>query len=150
MRSRNVELAVGLFMMAGFIAFVYLAMRVSGLAFDGGQEGYRVYARFENVGSLKPRSKVTLAGVEVGRVIKVSLDSEDFVAVVEIEINADVDNLSLDSSASIMTSGVLGEQYVALEVGAEEAYLAAGDEIEDTYSALVLEELVGKLLFNFK
>jgi len=83
-------------------------------------------------------------------VIKVSLDSEDFVAVVEIEINADVDNLSLDSSASIMTSGVLGEQYVALEVGAEEAYLAAGDEIEDTYSALVLEELVGKLLFNFK
>ena len=150
MRSRNVELAVGMFMLIGVIAFVYLAMRVSGLAMDDGDSGYKLYARFENVGSLKPRSKVTVAGVAVGRVVNIHLDRDDFVAVVEMEINAKVDNLTSDTSASIMTAGVLGEQYLALELGAEEDFLQEGDEIEDTLSALVLEELIGKFLFNSK
>ncbi|PCI41603.1 MAG: outer membrane lipid asymmetry maintenance protein MlaD [Moraxellaceae bacterium] len=150
MRARNIELAVGIFMLIGVLAFVYLAMRVSGLAMDDGGSGYTLYARFENVGSLKSRSKVTIAGVVVGRVVNVHLDREDFVAVVEMEISAKVDNLTSDTSASIMTAGVLGEQYVALELGAEEDFLQAGDEIEDTLSALVLEELIGKFLFNAK
>lgn len=150
MRSRNVELAVGMFMLAGLAAFVYLAMRVSGLALEEGAAGYTLSARFENVGSLKPRSKVTLAGVAVGRVVNITLDREDYVAVVEMEINPAVDNLTTDSSASIMTAGVLGEQYIALEVGAEDDFLQDGDEIDDTLSALVLEELIGKFLFNAK
>lgn len=148
MRSRNVELTVGVFMIAGLMAFVYLAMQVSGLAFDEGKEGYRLFARFENMGGLKVRSKVTLAGVTVGRVKQITLDQEDFVAVVEMEIDPEVDTLTTDSSASIMTAGILGEQYIALSVGAEDEFLKDSDEIEDTQSALVLEELISKFLFN--
>lgn len=148
MRIRTIELSVGAFMLAGFAALVFLAIKVSGLTTESAQETYRVTANFENIGGLTERAKVTMAGVVIGRVSSIYLDKEDYVAVVEMDIFKHVDNLSIDSTASILTAGILGEKYIGIMVGAEEEFLQDGDEIWDTQSALVLEDLVAKFLFN--
>jgi len=148
MRIRTLEISVGAFMVAGFAALIFLALKVSGLTLDAAEESYEVTARFENIGGLTVRAKVTMAGVVIGRVSNIYLDKEDFVGVVEMDIYNQFDNLSIDSTASILTAGVLGEKYIGIVVGAEDEYLAEGDEIEDTQSALVLEDLVSKFLFN--
>jgi len=135
-------------MVAGFAALIFLALKVSGLTLDAAEESYEVSARFENIGGLTVRAKVTMAGVVIGRVSNIYLDKEDFVGVVEMEIYNQFDNLSIDSTASILTAGVLGEKYIGIVVGAEDENLTDGDEIEDTQSALVLEELISKFLFN--
>lgn len=135
-------------MVAGFAALIFLALKVSGLTLEAAEESYEVTARFENIGGLTVRAKVTMAGVVIGRVSNIYLDKEDFVGVVEMEIYNQFDNLSIDSTASILTAGVLGEKYIGIVVGAEDENLAEGDEIEDTQSALVLEDLVSKFLFN--
>ena len=135
-------------MVAGFAALIFLALKVSGLTLDAAEESYEVSARFENIGGLTIRAKVTMAGVVIGRVSNIYLDKEDFVGVVEMEIYNQFDNLSIDSTASILTAGVLGEKYIGIVVGAEDEYLTGGDEIEDTQSALVLEDLISKFLFN--
>ena len=135
-------------MVAGFAALIFLALKVSGLTLEAAEESYEVTARFENIGGLTVRAKVTMAGVVIGRVSNIYLDKEDFVGVVEMDIYNQFDNLSVDSTASILTAGVLGEKYIGIVVGAEDEYLAEGDEIEDTQSALVLEDLVSKFLFN--
>jgi phospholipid/cholesterol/gamma-HCH transport system substrate-binding protein len=148
MRVRTLEFSVGAFMLAGFAALVFLALKVSGLSLDTAKETYRVTANFENIGGLTERAKVTMAGVVIGRVANIYLDKDDYVAVVEMDIYNHVDNLSLDSTASILTAGLLGEKYIGIMVGAESEYLQDGDEIWDTQSALVLEDLIGKFLFN--
>ncbi|MCG8670686.1 MAG: outer membrane lipid asymmetry maintenance protein MlaD [Pseudomonadales bacterium] len=148
MRMRTMELSVGAFMIAGFAALAFLAIRVSGLSIDTAEETYRVTANFENIGGLTVRAKVTMAGVVIGRVSDIYLDKDDYVAVVEMDIFNKYDNLSIDSTASILTAGVLGEKYIGIMVGAEEEFLVDGDEIDDTQSALVLEDLVSKFLFN--
>jgi phospholipid/cholesterol/gamma-HCH transport system substrate-binding protein len=148
MRIRTLEISVGAFMVAGFAALIFLALKVSGLTLEAAEESYEVTARFENIGGLTVRAKVTMAGVVIGRVSNIYLDKEDFVGVVEMEIYNQFDNLSIDSTASILTAGVLGEKYIGIVVGAEDENLAEGDEIEDTQSALVLEDLVSKFLFN--
>lgn len=148
MRMRFVELSVGIFMVMGVIALVLMAFRVSGLSMDDAGETYTVKARFENLGGLTERAKVAMAGVTIGRVTKVYLDNEWYSAVVEMEINKSMSTLSTDTSAAILTAGLLGEKYIGLTVGAEEEYLGQGDWIEDTQSALVLEELIGRFLFN--
>ncbi|MBM95726.1 MAG: outer membrane lipid asymmetry maintenance protein MlaD [Oceanospirillaceae bacterium] len=148
MRMRFVELSVGIFMVMGVIALVLMAFRVSGLSMDDAGETYTVKARFENLGGLTERAKVAMAGVTIGRVTKVYLDNEWYSAVVEMEINKSMSTLSTDTSAAILTAGLLGEKYIGLTVGAEEEYLEQGDWIEDTQSALVLEELIGRFLFN--
>ncbi|PIE41506.1 MAG: outer membrane lipid asymmetry maintenance protein MlaD [Gammaproteobacteria bacterium] len=148
MRIRTMELSVGAFMVAGFLALVFLAVKVSGLSLDSAEKTYRVSASFENAGGLTVRAKVTMAGVVIGRVAAIHLDKEDYVAVVEMDIFKQFDNLSIDSTASILTAGVLGEKYIGIMVGAEEEYLTDGDEIDDTQSAFVLEELVSKFLFD--
>jgi len=148
MRIRTLEISVGAFMVAGFAALIFLALKVSGLTLDAAEESYEVSARFENIGGLTVRAKVTMAGVVIGRVSNIYLDKEDFVGVVEMEIYNQFDNLSIDSTASILTAGVLGEKYIGIVVGAEDENLTDGDEIEDTQSALVLEELISKFLFN--
>tara|TARA_Y100001949_G_C15947762_1_gene313255 strand:+ start:540 stop:995 length:456 start_codon:yes stop_codon:yes gene_type:complete len=145
---RFVELSVGIFMVMGVIALVLMAFRVSGLSMDDAGETYTVKARFENLGGLTERAKVAMAGVTIGRVTKVYLDNEWYSAVVEMEINKSMSTLSTDTSAAILTAGLLGEKYIGLTVGAEEEYLEQGDWIEDTQSALVLEELIGRFLFN--
>lgn len=148
MRMRIMEISVGAFILAGILALVGLALNVSGLTMSSNNDTYTVYARFENIGGLTPRSKVTMSGVLIGHVTNIDLDKEQLVARVEMEIFGDVDFLSIDSSASILTAGLLGEKYIGVSVGAEEEYMQEGDYFEDTQSALVLEDLVGKFLFN--
>jgi phospholipid/cholesterol/gamma-HCH transport system substrate-binding protein len=148
MRMRILEISVGAFILAGVLALIGLALNVSGLNVSNSDQTYTVYARFENIGGLTPRAKVTMSGVAIGEVKDIVLDRDELVARVEMNIYGDVDFLSIDSSASILTAGLLGEQYIGITVGAEDDSLKDGDYIEDTQSALVLEELIGKFLFN--
>ena len=113
----------------------------------GDDAGYRVQARFENIGSLKVRAAVAIAGVRVGRVTAIHIDKETFEAVVTLTLNPEYP-LPLDTSASILTAGLLGEQYIGLEPGGDEQSLTEGDDIELTQSALVLERLIGQFLFR--
>lgn len=146
MRMRTLELAVGGFMLIGLLAIIFLALRVSGLSLNSSEEAYNISAKFENIGGLTARAKVTMAGVTIGRVTNIYLDREDFVGVVEMEIYKNVDNLSSDTSAAILTAGVLGEKYIGLSQGAELENLVEGSEIYNTQSALVLEDLIAKFL----
>ncbi len=148
MRIRTLELGVGAFILAGFLALVVLILNVSGLTLAANAEGYKIYARFENIGGLTARSKVTISGVPIGKVTNISIDPNALKALVEMEIEPQFNYLSTDSSAAILTAGLLGEKYIGITVGADEETMADGDEIEDTQSALVLEELIGKFLFN--
>lgn len=147
MRIRVMEIGVGAFLLAGMVALLMLALNVSGLNLES-TNTYKVYARFENIGGLTKRSKVTMSGVLIGQVSNIRLDEDALQALVEMEIHQEVDFLSIDSSASILTAGLLGEKYIGVVVGAEEEYLQDGDYFEDTQSALVLEDLIGKFLFN--
>jgi phospholipid/cholesterol/gamma-HCH transport system substrate-binding protein len=142
------ELAVGAFMVMGIIALILMALRVSGLSAADAGEKYTIKAYFENLGGLTERAKVSMSGVTIGRVSRIYLDAEDYVAVVEMEINQSMSSLTTDTSAAILTAGLLGEKYIGLTVGADAEYLEEGGVIEDTQSALVLEELIGQFLFN--
>lgn len=147
--SWKTELMVGAFMAAGLLALFFLAMQVSNLSLARvGDDGYRVFARFDNIGSLKVRAPVNLAGVRVGRVEAIALDPDTFHAVLTLRIDRRYDRLPRDTFASIFTAGLLGEQYVSLEPGGSDETLGEGDRIEHTQSALVLERLVGQLLFS--
>ena len=148
MAQKNLELAVGLFVALGLAAFFLLALKVSDIASIGEDKGYRVTARFENIGGLKVRAPVTLGGVRIGRVVEVDLDRQSFDAVVTLSIDPRYDRLPEDSSASILTSGLLGEQYVGLEPGGMDGYLKSGSVVKLTQSALVLEKLIGRMLTN--
>jgi phospholipid/cholesterol/gamma-HCH transport system substrate-binding protein len=146
--KRVIEIWVGVFVVAGAAALFMLAMKVSNIASysDGG--GYSVTARFNNIGGLKVRSPVFMAGVRVGRVADIGFDSLTYEAVVTMRIDQQYDTLPKDTSASILTSGVLGENYIGLEAGARETFLQDGDEIRITQSALILENLIGQFLVN--
>jgi phospholipid/cholesterol/gamma-HCH transport system substrate-binding protein len=148
MRMRNIEIMVGAFMIAAFAAVVFLALRVSGLSLDSSESTYQVKGRFENIGGLTVRAKVTMAGVVIGRVRDIYLDHNDFTGVVVMDIHQSVNNISRDATASILTAGLLGEKYIGVIQGAEEDSMKAGDEFETTNSALVLEDLIGKFLFD--
>jgi len=148
MRMRFVELSVGAFIVMGAIGLVLMALRVSGISAQGAGETYTITAYFENLGGLTERAKVSMSGVTIGRVTSIHLDTEDYVAVVEMEIHNNIATLTTDTSAAILTAGLLGEKYIGLTVGADDEYLQDGDEIEDTQSALVLEELIGQFLFS--
>lgn len=147
-QSRAVEVLVGLFVAAGVVALFFLAMKVSNLSVLQNDDGYKVKARFENVGSLKVRSPVSIAGVRIGRISAINYDIEGYEAIVEMLIESHYDMLPTDTTASVFTAGLLGEQYIGLDPGGEEEYLKNGDFLEFTQSALVLEEIIGKLLFN--
>ncbi|HEV59207.1 MAG TPA: outer membrane lipid asymmetry maintenance protein MlaD [Phycisphaerales bacterium] len=144
--TRKIEILVGIFIAAGFAALFMLAMQVSNLSSFQNTAGYQVTAQFDNIGGLKVRSPVTVSGVRVGRVTAIRYDPESFRAEVTMTLDAKHDYLPMDTIASIYTSGLLGEQYVALEPGAEMEVLKDGDRVEFTQSALVLEEMVSRLL----
>jgi phospholipid/cholesterol/gamma-HCH transport system substrate-binding protein len=148
MNTRTIEIMVGLFVAAGMAALFMLAMKVSNLATYGGDEGYIISASFDNIGGLKVRSLVSASGVRVGQVTGIEYDSDGYEARVSMSIDPQYDKFPIDTAASIMTSGLLGEQYVGLQPGAEEEYLKAGSEIELTQSALVLEQIVGQFLYS--
>lgn len=145
--TRTLELTVGLFVALGLAAFFMLAMRVSNIT-SLNDSGYKVTASFENIGGLKVRSPVTLAGVTIGRVADIAIDKGTYEAIVQFSIDPRYNQLPTDSSASIYTSGLVGEQYIGIEPGGMDEYLQDGDSIDLTQSALVIEQLVGRLLTN--
>ncbi len=147
-KHHSIEILVGAFMAAGFVALFFLAMQVSNLSLSAGSDGYRVTARFSNTGSLKPRAPVSMAGVRVGRVESISFDKETYEAVVTLRIDPGVDTIPDDTFANIFTAGLLGEQYVGLEPGGSETHLRDGDQIAQTQSALILEQMIGQFLFS--
>jgi phospholipid/cholesterol/gamma-HCH transport system substrate-binding protein len=147
-KQRTIEVLVGTFVAAGLVALFFLAMQVSNLSTISGQEGYDITARFDNIGSLKVKSPVTMAGVRVGRVSAIRFDNQTYEAVVTMTIDSQYDTIPEDSFAKIFTAGLLGEQYIGLDPGGSDVHLKAGDVITLTQSSLVLEEMVGRFLFN--
>ncbi len=147
MTSKKLEISVGAFVLAGVLALVVLALNVSGLSYRADDQSYFLFARFENLAGLSERAKVSLSGVTIGRVVEIKLDTENYVAVVKMAIDKSVP-LTTDTSASILTAGLLGEKYIGLSVGADDELLMNADEIDDTQSSIVLEELIGQFLFS--
>lgn len=147
MSRRSIEALVGLFMLLGMAALLFLALKAANLASFGEHKGYTISARFDNIGGLKPRAPVRSAGVVVGRVKSISLDAKTYQGVVRMEIDNHI-KFPKDTSAKILTSGLLGDQYVGLEPGGDEKELAQGDVIRQTQSAVVLENLIGQMIFN--
>jgi phospholipid/cholesterol/gamma-HCH transport system substrate-binding protein len=142
------EIFVGAFVAAGFVALFFLAMQVSNLGAVTVGDGYTVTARFHNVGGLKVRAPVSMGGVPLGKVVDIRFDPETFDAVVTMEIDRQYDKIPEDTFAKIYTAGLLGEQYVGLSPGGSEKNLAQGSEIRMTQSAIVLEEVIGQFLFS--
>jgi phospholipid/cholesterol/gamma-HCH transport system substrate-binding protein len=147
MSKKAVETLVGLFVVLGLAALVFLALKAANLATFSGGDTYSVTARFDNIGGLKARAPVRSAGVTVGRIASISFDSKTYQGVVRMEIDRDV-QFPKDSSARILTAGLLGDQYIGIEPGADEKTLVAGDTIRQTQSAVVLESLISQFLFN--
>ncbi|WP_442109422.1 outer membrane lipid asymmetry maintenance protein MlaD [Pseudomonas sp. NUPR-001] len=148
MQNRTLEIGVGLFLLAGILALILLALRVSGLSASPSSDTYKVYANFDNIAGLTVRAKVTMAGVTIGKVTAIDLDRDTYTGRVTLQLEKRVDNLPTDSTASILTAGLLGEKYIGISVGGEESMLKDGATIHDTQSALVLEDLIGKFLLN--
>ena len=148
MQNRTMEIGVGLFLLAGILALLLLALRVSGLSPATSTDTYKLYAYFDNIAGLTVRAKVTMAGVTIGKVTAIDLDRDNFTARVTLQLEKRVDNLPTDSTASILTAGLLGEKYIGISVGGEDAVLKNGGTIHDTQSSLVLEDLIGKFLLN--
>ncbi len=146
--SKHVEILVGIFMAIGLLALFFLAMQVSNLGTLNTGDSYQVTANFDNIGSLKVKAPVTMAGVEVGRVSDIVYDKEYFQARVTLNIYAEYDQVPDDTFAKILTAGLLGEQYIGLDPGGSETLLQEGSQIEITQSALVLEEIVGQFIFS--
>ncbi len=145
-RSKN-DVWVGLFVILGLAALVFLALKSANLLSLNFQENYAVTARFDNVGGLKPGAAVKSAGVVVGRVASIALDDKTFQARVQLSLEKRY-GFPKDSSLKILTSGLLGEQYIGIEAGADAQMLAAGDTLSSTQSAVVLENLIGQFLYN--
>lgn len=147
--SRTVEIWVGVFVALGLLGLFFVAMQVSNLGELRTAKGsYLVKAHFGNIGGLRVRAPVSMAGVTVGRVEQIGFDNQRYEAVVAMRIDPAYKTLPEDTSASILTAGLLGEQYVGLSAGGSEDYLKDGDEIELTQSAMVLEQLISRFLFN--
>jgi phospholipid/cholesterol/gamma-HCH transport system substrate-binding protein len=147
MGRKSIETLVGCFVLAGFIALGYLALQAANLASFRIGDTYTLTARFDNVGGLKPRAPVRSAGVTVGRVKSISLDPRTFEGVVTMELQNGF-LFPLDTSAKILTAGLLGDQYIGLNPGGEDKNLGDGGVIRMTQSAVVLENLIGQMLYN--
>ncbi len=148
MKKQLIEITVGLFVVAGILVLLFLSFRVSNLNSDSVSNPYQVKAQFDNIGGLKVKAPVTMAGVRIGRVGAISLDSASYQAKVTMDISGAYNKLPVDSSASINTQGLLGEQFISLEPGGDKKYLKEGDSIRLTQSAVVLENLIGQLLYK--
>jgi len=148
--QRSLEIGTGLFVLLGFATLFFLTTQLPGSGLSlGDQAGYRVTAKFDNVGDLKVGSPVSMAGVRIGRVESIGFDPNDYRAVVSLSIDSSFDRIPDDSDASIQTQGLLGGKYVGIGPGGSETFLAEGSQIEFTQSAIVLESLVNKFFANF-
>lgn len=147
-QTRSVELGTGLFVLLGMAALFFLTTQTTGSDNFTGSDVYTVTARFENVGSLKNRAPVAMSGVTIGRVTDVRFDAAMLDAEVTFTIDSRYDQIPDDSDASILTSGLLGSQYIGLQAGGSDLFLEEGSEIQFTQSAIVIENLISKYLFN--
>jgi phospholipid/cholesterol/gamma-HCH transport system substrate-binding protein len=147
MESKSYDIWVGLFVAIGLIALVFLALKAGNLASFSTASTYTLTARFDNIGGLKARAPVKSAGVTVGRVEDIRFDDKTFQATAVISMNAQY-KFPKDTSAKILTAGLLGEQYIGLEAGGDPVSLATGDRIKMTQSAVVLENLISQFLFS--
>jgi phospholipid/cholesterol/gamma-HCH transport system substrate-binding protein len=147
MERSTLDLWVGLFVVAGIGALTILALKVGNMGTFARVETYQLTAQFNNIGGLKPRAAVKSAGVVVGRVSEIVFDNQKFMATVVMNVEKRY-QFPKDSSASVLTAGLLGEQYIGLEGGAEEALLGNGDAIKLTQSAVVLEKLISQFLYS--
>lgn len=148
MNNKTVELLVGAFIIAGIAALLVLALKVSGLNYYPGQGTYQLTASFDNIGGLKVRAPVRLAGVQVGEVRAIAIDPKTFKAVVTLAIDSKQSQLPVDTSANIQTEGLLGSNFIGLAPGYAEDFLKDNDRIEITHSALILENLIGQFLYS--
>lgn len=144
----KVELASGIFLLLGIAALLWLAMRATDYGQDIGKETYAISARFTNIADLRDKAPVKIGGVVVGMVESIELDPVSFEAVVTMNVSTRFVEIPSDTGASILTSGILGDRYVGLEPGGAPDYLQDGDELFITQSALILEQAIGKYLFN--
>lgn len=147
MQRKSLDIWVGLFVLLGAVALMFLALKAGNMSSFSFEKTYTVSSRFDNIGGLKPRAPVKSAGVVVGRVDEISFDDQDYRALVTLQLQERY-KFPKDSSAKILTSGLLGEQYVGIEPGGDEANLAAGDQIKMTQSAIVLENLISQFIYN--
>ncbi len=147
MNRKVLDLWVGVFVAIGFLSLLFLALKVGNLSGSNFAETYVLQAKFDNIGGLKVRGPVKSAGVVVGRVSEIHLDPESYEAVVTMTVDTRF-KFPKDTFASILTSGLLGEQYIGLDVGGDEKMLSPGDSISKTQSAVVLEKLISQFLFN--
>jgi phospholipid/cholesterol/gamma-HCH transport system substrate-binding protein len=147
MTPKATETSVGIFLLAGLAAFIWLTVSIGNWSL-GTSKNYQLTAHFYNIGGLTVKAPVTLAGVMIGQVATIGIDANDYSARVTLRIDQIYDNLPEDTTAAILTSGLLGAQYIGLDPGGEERYLKDGDEIEITQSAVVLENLIGEILIR--
>ncbi len=147
MQRSKVDVWVGMFVLLGGAAILFLALKAANLLSLSFDSGYSVVARFDNIGGLKPQAAIKSAGVVVGRVKSITFDSKTYQAQVEMALNKGV-SFPKDTSAKILTAGLLGENYIGLEPGYEETVLAQGDTITQTQSAMVLESLISQFLYS--
>ena len=147
MQRKSLDIWVGLFVLLGALAVMFLALKVGNMSSMSFGPSYTVIARFDNIGGLKPRAPVKSAGVVVGRVESIAFNDKTFQAQVTMRMQGEV-QFPKDSSAKILTSGLLGEQYIGLEPGGDEKNFAEGDRIKSTQSAIVLENLISQFLFS--
>ena len=147
MERTTLDLWVGMFVVAGIAALVMLAMKVGNLSTYNVSETYQVHAYFDNIGGLKPKASIKSAGVLVGRVTEITLDTSTYKAKVTMSLDKRY-AFPKDTFANINTAGLLGEQYIGLNAGGDTENLAAGGEIKRTQSAMVLEDLIGKFIYN--
>ncbi len=147
MEKRSVEILVGVFVLLGLLGVVFLALKAANLGSFSTGDTYTLYARFDNIGGLKVRGPVRSAGVTVGRIASIKLDPKTYQGVVQLEVDKQV-QFPLDSSARILTAGLLGDQYIGLEAGGDDKMFQAGDTIKQTQSAVVLESLISQFLFS--
>lgn len=147
MQRKSLDVWVGLFVLLGAVAIMFLALKVGNLSSMSFGPGYTLVARFDNIGGLKPRAPIKSAGVVVGRVESIAFDDKTFQATVTMRMQGNV-KFPKDSSAKILTSGLLGEQYIGIEPGGDDKNFAEGDRVKDTQSAIVLENLISQFLFS--
>ncbi|MCF0252898.1 MAG: outer membrane lipid asymmetry maintenance protein MlaD [Duodenibacillus sp.] len=149
MERKTTEFLVGLFVLAGFVALLFVSLQAANLGnFSFGAKTYAVTANFDNIGGLKPRAPIKSAGVVVGRVKSIGFDQESFQAKVVMDLDANF-QFPADSTAKILTAGLLGEQYIGITAGGEEDNLKDGSKIAQTQSAVVLENLISQFLYQF-
>jgi phospholipid/cholesterol/gamma-HCH transport system substrate-binding protein len=143
-QTRTIEIVTGAFIVLGFVALYIIATSATNITSYGGSKGYTVSAEFNDIGGLKPRSAVTMAGVVIGRVTDIRLDPKSFTALVSMQIDGRFEQVPDDSTASILTAGLLGENYIGIDAGGSDTFLKQGSRIQYTQSALVLEKLIGQ------